>query len=572
MRLVRINLKTESIDYLEINKDSNYFLLGGRGLTSHIVNNEVPPDSDPLGKMNKLIIASGLLTGSPFPNSARTSIGGKSPLTNGIKEANVGGRGSMMLARNGFRAIILEEKLSEWKLILIKEQNIELKDGVEYISMGNYRLCDNLYKKYGERIGIYSIGPSGENLMKSSTIAANDLQGYPSRHAARGGLGAVMGSKKIKAIVIFPPKKSLVKIKDIKRLRSISKPFTKILATTKRIFSTFGTPLLIKAINSLNGLPTKNFSKGKFSKVDSISGETLNKLINERGGRNRLACCPTCVIKCSNQICDNKGKYITSSLEYETIAMNGSNLLIDDLDEISRIDFLCDNIGIDTIEFGCTIGLAMEAGKIKWGNSTKVIEILKEIKKGSDLGNLYGNGVCYLADQLKIQRIPHVKGQAISAYDPRIFKGMSVTFATSPMGADHTAGAAIAGRSARKDKDYGDLTENEGKLELSYELQLYTAILDSMGCCYFIGPSYENMEIIKGALNAMYGVNWTCKDIIDLGKNIIKTELEFNKKAGLIKESNELPSFFYSEKSDPTKLKATFSKKELINFWDRLEF
>jgi len=570
MKLIRINTKTNKTDSTEITEDSKYFLFGSRGLTSKIINEEVPPQCDPYGPENKLIISNGLLTGSPFPNSARTSIGGKSPLTGGIKEANVGGRGSMLLAQHGIRGIVLEDKSDRWKIIHINEEGIHFEIAKDYAGLGNYELSEKLYERYGERIGIYSIGPSGENMMKASTVASNDLEGYPSRHAARGGLGSLMGSKKIKAVIIEPPKKSKVKIKNLKKFRKISKPFTKNLATSKETFSIFGTPLMIKAMSEYGGLPTKNFTMGSYEKADDISGERLHELLIERGGKNRLACCPTCVIRCSNLVKDEKGKHVTSSLEYETIAMNGSNLMIDDLDKIAKIDHMCDDIGIDTIEFGCTMGVAMDAGKIDWGDAEAVFRILEEIRKGTEEGKLFGNGVCYLAEKVDHDRVPHVKGQGISAYDPRVFKAMSVTFATSPMGADHTAGAAIAGRSARKDKDYGELTDNKHKMELSYELQIYTAVLDSMGCCYFIGPNYETMELIAKALNAMYDLNLTREDVIDLGKQIIKNELQFNRKAGISDDMNKLPEFLREEESEPVELKVTLQEDSLEKFWKNL--
>ena len=216
MRIVRINVNTEFIAFEEITRDSKFFLLGARGLSSQIVYDEVPPLSDPLGNKNKLIIANGLLTGSPFPNSARTSVGSKSPLTNGIKESNIGGRPAMMLASHGIRALVLEDITDNLKMIIIDENGIEFESARDYKGLGNYKLHTRLREKYGDRIGIYSIGPAGEHLMKAGSIAANDLQGYPSRHAGRGGLGAVMGSKKIKAIVIIPTKRSKVKIHDIK--------------------------------------------------------------------------------------------------------------------------------------------------------------------------------------------------------------------------------------------------------------------------------------------------------------------------------------------------------------------
>ena len=569
MQLVRINLNKESVKLEDITEDSKYFLLGGRGITSQIVYDEIDDAKcDPLGKKNKLIIASGLLTGSPFPNSGRSSVGGKSPLTSAVKEANVGGRTSMMLALHGIRALIFEEASDNLKIILINQNDdIKFNSAEEYKGFGNYKLHEVLRKRFGDKIGIYSIGPAGEFKMKSASVAANDLEGYPSRHAARGGLGAVMGSKNVKAIVILPAKKSKIKIHDLKKFRALSKPFAMFLSESREVFSTYGTSLLTKVINQHGGLPTRSFRMGTFKDAEKISGEKLHELVLFRKGKKRVSCSPTCAIKCSNIIVDKNGKHITSSLEYETIALNGSNCMINDLDAISKIDQLCDDVGIDTIEFGVTIGVAMDAGKIRWGDTKRVFEILEEICKGSNIGKLYGNGVCYLGKEIKYKRIPQVKGQGISGYDPRVFKGMSVTYATSPMGADHTAGAAIAGRSARKDRDYGELSDNKHKLELSYELQIYTAVLDAMGCCYFIGPSYENMELIAGAINAMYGTSLTREDVINLGKEIIKTEIEFNNKAGISQATNDLPEFLKLELSEPTNLTVTFSKDELRNFW-----
>ncbi|MHA1255864.1 MAG: aldehyde ferredoxin oxidoreductase C-terminal domain-containing protein [Promethearchaeota archaeon] len=571
MKIARINVNMEAINFEEITRDSKYFLLGARGLSSQIVHDEVPPKCDPLSSDNILIIANGILTGSPFPNSARTSVGAKSPLTNGIKESNIGGRPAMMLASHGIRALVLEDITDDLKMIIIDENGIKFESASDYKGLGNYELHVKLRAKYGERIGIYSIGPAGEYMMRAATIAANDLEGYPSRHAGRGGLGAVMGSKKIKAIVIMPPKRSKVKIHDIKKLREFSKPFAKTLAESKSTFSTYGTALMINAMSEYGGLPTKSFRMGSYEDAEKISGETLHDLVIARKGKKRVPCSPTCVIKCSNIIVDEKGNHITSSLEYETMALNGSNLLINDLDKIAKIDHLCDDIGIDTIEFGVTMGVAMDAGKVEWGDAEKVFEIFEEIRNNSEIGKLYGNGVCHLGNEIGYSRIPHVKGQGISAYDPRVFKAMSLTYATSPMGADHTAGAAIAGRNARADRDYGDIYEMENKVELSYELQIYTAILDSMGCCYFIGPSYENMEVITNAINAMYDTNLTRNELINIGKQIIKTELSFNEKAGITQDMNDIPEFLKNEASPPTNLKFEFSKEVLKSFWKKID-
>ena len=227
----------------------------------------------------------------------------------GIKEANSGGRSSMMLARLGIRALIFEGKAPSKTLILIDEEGIKFHSAEEYSGLGNYELHSRLKAKYGQKIGIYSIGPAGEFMYKNSTVAINDLEGYPSRHAARGGLGAVMGSKNVKAIVVLPSKTSRVKIHDLKKFREVIKPFVKRLAETKETFSIYGTALAVKLMSELGGLPTQNFRKGSYEHADKISGEKLHDLLMTRGGKNRLPCCPTCVIKCSNLFVDEKGKY-----------------------------------------------------------------------------------------------------------------------------------------------------------------------------------------------------------------------------------------------------------------------
>lgn len=572
MNIVRINLNSKNIQIEPIEKDSKLYLLGSRGLTSQIVHDEVPPLCDPLGAENKLIIANGLLAGSPFPNSARTSVGAKSPLTNGIKEANVGGRGAMMLVRHGIRAVVLEDQATSLHLILIDDEGIHLVGCEDYTGLGNYELHEKLRGIYGEKIGIYSIGPAGEYMMRGASVAANDLEGYPSRHAARGGLGAVMGSKKVKAIVIAPTNVSRVEVYDLTRFREVSKPFAQYLASSKQKFSIFGTAMMMKGMSSYGGLPTQNFKRGSYTEIDNISGEKLHEIVTSRGGKKKLACSPTCVIRCSNLIVDKEGNHVTSSLEYETMALNGSNLMINDIDKLAQIDHFCDDVGIDTIEFGGTIGVAMDAEKISWGDADKVLEILdKEIRYNTELGILYGNGVKNIGKILNADRVPHVKGQGISAYDPRVFKAMGATFATSPMGADHTSGAAIAGRMASQHKDYGELTDNKNKLDLSFELQVYTTVLDSMGCCYFIGPSYENMQIIADALNTMYNLNLTREDVINIGKNILRMEIDFNKRAGITSDMNDVPEFFRKESSEPRGLKYVFDKKDLETFWNKLE-
>lgn len=568
MHLMRVNLSKKSIEILTIPKE--YETYGGRALTSHIVAREVPPLCNPLGPENKLIFAPGLLTGTPAPTSSRMSIGGKSPLTGGIKEANVGGRFSFHLARNGIRGIIVEGKASDWVLIDIEEGQCSVKPAGGYHTFGNYALAEQLLSAHGQDCGVLSIGPAGERQDLAACISSVDLEGYPSRAAARGGLGAVMGSKKLKALVVHPTKQNRVEIKNRDAFLEVSKPLAENLSTTKTAFSQFGTAIMVNAVNEVGGLPTKNYQQGKFADAGKMDGKALEEWVKNYGGKKRVACSPGCVIRCSNVIMDKTGTHATSSLEYETMVMNGANLGIGNLEFLMYLDHFYDDFGLDAIEIGCALGVAMEADLIPFGDEDKVKEMVNEIIEGTKNGRTIANGTASVGKYLGVKRLPIVKGQGFPAYDPRVFKAMGVTFATSPQGADHTAGPAIKGRRPYATKDYGELDQEPHKVELSKELQIFTVMMDSLGFCYFVGPSYEQAGTNVKLLNAMYGWGWTVDDIIAWARSTLKEEVEFNQKAGINKNENTLPEFFRTETLPKTGHKFGIPQKDLENIWDDL--
>jgi aldehyde:ferredoxin oxidoreductase len=320
---------------------------------------------------------------------------------------------------------------------------------------------------------------------------------------------------------------------------------------------------------TLQGLPTKGFQEGTFAGADKIGGDHLHELIEQRKGRFGIPCMPGCAIQCSNLVIGPDGKHETSSLEYETIAMNGSNLNIDDIDTIARIDHECDDIGIDTIEFGCMVGMLMEAGKIKFGDAKAVFGVLDEIRKATKLGVMYGKGTYRVGRELGIYRIPTVKKQGMSAYDPRTYKGMGATFCTTPMGADHTAGAAIYKRPGfDPKKDYGDIFDNTGKLDLSFELQVLIGACDMLGLCYFVGPSLPNLDRAAKLINARYGTTLSKEDLVAKAKAMLKVELDFNRGAGFTKADDALPGFFKTEKLAQTNRTWDMNEGDIARFWD----
>ncbi|MHA1894300.1 MAG: aldehyde ferredoxin oxidoreductase C-terminal domain-containing protein [Candidatus Helarchaeota archaeon] len=566
MQLIRVNMSDLSIESKEVPVE--YEKLGGRGLISLILNNEVDPKCDPLKDQNKLIFATGLLTATPCPNSGRLSIGAKSPLTGGIKESNCGGRFSYEMAIKGIHAIVIENKSANSNLyaLYISKDEMKLIERNDWKGIGNYDLNEKIKKEFGKNTCHVSIGPAGELQLKAASIATTDLEGYPDRFAGRGGLGAVMGSKSLKAIIIKrDTTKSKVVMKDLKKFKEISYPYAKHLIETRKAFSKYGTPMIIATANDVGGMPTKNFRMGQFDKVENILAEKLHEIIVERKGKYGLPCSPGCVIKCSNVYKGKDGKRL-SKIEYETIVLNGSNLLIDNYDDIAEINWLENDIGIDSIEIGGAFGVAMEGGLLQFGDAEGVKKILREIYSKGRNGLLIANGSVEVGKKLEVIRVPACKGQGFPAYDPRIFRGLSVTYMTSSMGADHTSGAAIPGRRGiYDDKDYGTLEDNVGKVDLSRELQWVIAYIDSTGCCYFIYSS-KILDFYAKLLNAKNGWDYTENDLLNLGKKITKMERDFNKKAG-IEPVTRLPEFFYNEPLPPTNKVYDLPHEKVQEIW-----
>lgn len=560
--LIRIDLASQEISKERIDKKHPLRFYAGKALSSKIIADEVPPACDALGKQNKFIIAAGFLTGTFAPNSGRGSVGAKSPLTHGIKESNVGGRTPVLLARNNIRGLIFEHQAKDWVVIKIHNGEVEILDGTEYVGLNNYALSEKVLKIYGSKTGVFSIGTAGEFLFANSSVASMDMEGFPSRHAGRGGMGAVMGSKKIKAIIILPPDQSLMEYSDKEAFKAKANPwYKKLYESQKDAKHVFGTPGCVSAMNELHGLPTQNYRRGKYKDVDKISGETLHKLILKNHGKFGLACSPGCAIQCSNMIMDAEGKHVTSSLEYETIGLLGSNILNNDLIKISRMDHLCDDIGLDTIETGSCLGIFMEAGKIQWGDADQAIKLIEGIYQKNPESMLLGLGVYELGKKLNVERIPHVKHQAFPSYEPRSLKAPAVTFLTSPMGADHTAGDVT-----------GDNAHNpQGKLILSQERQLTTYIVDSMGICYFVGPSLELTSILSYLMKARYGEDWfkEANDWIKWAADCLIMERDFNTLAGL-SSIDTLPRFMVEESLEEADISWDFDNSELQTYWNKL--
>ncbi len=545
-----------------------YAGIGGRGLTSAIVSKEVPPLCHPLGGENKLVIAPGLLSGTGAAMSSRISVGCKSPLTGGIKEANAGGQPSQVLARLGYAAIVLEGAPKDNKLykVVITKDGVKITADNKLRMLPNYDLIKKMKKQHGDKIACISIGPAGEMKMSAASVACTDMELRPTRHAGRGGVGAVMGSKNIKVIVLDDTGMGPRQPKDPEKFREANKKFVEGLRkhpVTGQGLPAYGTNILTNILNEVGGYPTYNFKQGRFDGAKKISGETMAALETKRGGLATHACHRGCVIQCSGVYHDKDGHYLTKQPEYETVWAHGGNCGIDKPDMIAMLDFMDDNFGIDTIEMGATIGVAMEAGLAKFGDANAAIKFVKEVGKGTTLGRILGSGAAVTAKVFGVEHAPVVKGQAMPAYDPRAVQGVGVTYATSPMGADHTAGYAVAQNVLKVGGDVNAL-KPEGQVELSRNLQIATASIDSLGMCLFIAFAIldqpETFQALLDLVNATYGLNLNGDSVVELGKKILKSERDFNARAGFTSKQDRLPRYFTTEPIAPHNV--TFQVKD----------
>lgn len=550
-KIIRVNMKTKEVKIEEPKKD--YELLGGKALTSRIIYEEVEPECDPLGEKNKLIIAPGLLSGTAVSSSSRISVGCKSPLTNGIKEANSGGLIGTYLSKNGIKAIVVENLPEDENsyVLEIDEEKISLTYDNQLKFSGTYETIEKLFKKYGEDTAILCIGPAGERKMRAASIAATDPNGEL-KFAARGGVGAVMGSKGLKAIIVKNPKNSKINYYDREAFLELAKTINKELLADPKTgdsYKKYGTAQIVNAVNAIGALPTKNFKFGAFEFAKNLSGETMYDTIVKRGGEGKtgISCMPGCVIRCSNVYPDECGKKIVSTLQYETIALVGSNLGFSNLDSVAKLNKEINDLGLDTIEMGCVLGVAIDAGLAEYGDEESCLKLLEEIRNNTVLGRVLGNGVEITGKVLGANRIPAAKGQGFPGYDPRALKGNGVLYAISPMGADHTAGNAFGSRNEVNPLG----KEKQGNL--SRNLQIKMTTLDSLGFCIFArGPLFKDPSTMKNLIYYYLGIEIETEKIWDMGIDTLKIEREFNIKSGISPCMDKLPEFCYKEELPPT--------------------
>ena len=571
MKFIRVDMADRSIRSEDV--PEKYRGLGGRGLISTLIRDEVPPKCDPLGPENKLIFAPGLMGGTKLINTSRIAVGAKSPLTGTIKESNAGGMFGDAVGRLGITAIIIERAAPDDGLSVLhidKNGNARLHRAEDARGERTYALVDKLFEKFSRDNAVMCIGPAGEQQLRAASIQSTDTKGRPCRAAGRGGLGAVMGSKGIKALVVDLKGNRADVVADPETFEKAAKEFARAVRShpfSRDVMPKLGTAGLVAPVNSMGGFPSYNATRGVFDGWEKISGERMAEMQAKRGGRTGLKGCANCIIKCSNEFMDAGGNFVTSSLEYETIWSMGGMTGIDDLDTIAKLDFLCDDIGIDTMSTGVGVAVAMDAGYRKFGDGRSAIEMVEDVGKGTDFGKVLGNGPEVVGRHFKHHRVPVVKGQSISGYDPRAMQGNAVTYATSPMGADHTAGNLVSEYVTGK----LDPLNTEGQVDASRTSQIAMAVVDSIGLCVLASSvlsTDEGAEAFIQAVNAKAGTHLTPEDLTKMGRQVLKAEREFNRKAGFTNKDDRLPRFFYEEPLPPHNTVVKISDEDMDKTFD----
>ena len=540
-RMIRVDMTNESVSIEDF--PEAWKRLGGRTLSARILLEECDPTCDPLGPDNVFVLAPGVLSGTAAPTSGRMSVGGKSPLTHGIKEANAGGNPAQDMMKLGYRAIVVKgqpaDRDKRYALDVTKDDAV-LKEVPDCKGMWNYALIDHLAKSYSKSASFVSVGPAGELGLAGASVACTDSDEVrrPARHAARGGLGAVMGSKGLKYVAVEAGRAKARQAADKKAFTKLCKGGSKAYLEGPQPMK-HGTSPSVDMANMLQTFPYKNRIEGQSPDAPTLSGTGIIASFEERGG-GMHNCMTGCIVSCSNIVHDADGNYKTSALEFETLTLLGANCAVDTWDKVAELDRLCDEVGLDTIETGAAIGVLMDSGGMEWGDSEAMKVLIAEAGAGTERGTMVGNGADSVGRATGHHRVPTVKGQAIPAWDPRPLKATGVTYCTSAMGADHTAGLVVNPGAALEDMP-----------RLSQAQQVINVAVDASGFCMFLMPT---MEMIRNFYSAYFGEEVSREEFLDLSWQCLEDEWEFNRRAGWKREDDVMPGCMKTDGVGPAKV------------------
>ncbi|MEM2885030.1 MAG: aldehyde ferredoxin oxidoreductase family protein [Thermoproteota archaeon] len=537
-----VNLTTGSFVWKDLQEDVAKKFVGGRGYGAKVLFDELEKGVDALGERNVLVFATGPLTGSSAPTSGRFSVVTKSPLTNTVFDSNSGGFFGPSLKACGLDALVLRGRSPSPVYLNVTDGNLEILGAEDLWGKDTHETRSMLLSRHGRGSRVACIGPAGENLVKLAAIMNDD-----DRAAARGGVGAVMGSKNLKAVVASGRAKT--KIHDKQSFNFVVRECFKLLEqnpVTDKALPRFGTAVLANLMNELNILPTKNFLSPSFARVDEVSGESIRAkiLVRQRA-------CFNCSIACG-RVTKTKNKQ-GEGPEYETVYALGSDCLVGNLEDVAEANYLCNELGIDTISMGGTIATAMELHergflpeRIEWGDGKKVKELVELTAYRKGIGNDLAEGSKRLAEKYGCpESAVQVKGLELPGYDPRGTKGMGLAYATSNRGACHLrsymVGVEVLGFPKRVDR-FSCLN----KAGLCIVQQNLNAAMDTLVLCRFTSYALDEDHYAR-LLSKATGVEYKPEDFLVLGERIWNLERLFNMREGFGRKDDTLPRRFLEE-------------------------
>ncbi len=556
-RIAWVDLSSRRVDYQEVDEDEAYKFIGGRGLGGRIMLKH-NVGKDPLSPENILAILNGPLTGTNVPLNGRIVAVSRSPLTGAWGEAHAGGWAGAAMKWAGFDAVVLTGASDKPVYLVLKDGEVKIEDANGLWGKTTEEAYHALLQKYGEEMRFYGIGPAGENLVRFANIMHYG-KGAEGRASGRTGMGAVMGSKKVKGLVILGDEKNMPKPAKPEEFEKARKEALRkliesnITGPRKGGLSVYGTDVLMLPVNEIAALPTRNAKQTQFEYAEYISGENLRGtiLIN-------TPTCHACPVACKREVevKDGKWKHRSEGPEYESIWALGAMIGVGHVESASYLNYLANIYGVDTIELGNVLAVAAEATErgllkdgVRWGDADRFAELIRMLAyREGELGNILAEGCARAAAKLGDPDMAMaIKGQGIPAYDPRGLKGFALTYATSNRGGCHlrayTPASELFGIPYKTDP-----LKYEGKVDLVILLERLFAFTDSLDMCKFstfaLGP-----EDYAAMLSAYTGWDYSVDDVMNIGERIWVQERYFNQLHGFSRKDDTLPKRFFKEPS-----------------------
>ncbi len=540
-KTVKIDLSTGKQTIMTIDQDVRRKFIGGRGLGLKLYTDMCSADVDAFDKENALIFSTGPLTGI-IQTAGRYQVTSKSPLTGAIIDSSSGGFFGANLKKAGFDGLVITGKSDKPVYLIITEEGIEIKDAINIWGKDTHETMKILKDEINPNISVACIGPAGENLIPYASIM-NDKD----RAAGRGGVGAIMGSKNLKAIAASGKKQ--IPVSDPEGLKKMLSTINTLIdknPVTGKSLQLLGTSVLVNVINAHGMYPTENFKRGVFNDAEGTSGEKIAETILQ--GRSACFRCPiACGRKTKTSNKEGEGP------EYETVWAFGAQLGINDLETITEANYTCNELGLDTITTGSTIGCAMELyekgvfpEKLEWGDSSNLVKLVEDIAYKRGIGKDLALGSKKLAAKYgRPELAMQVKGMEIPAYDPRGVQGQALSYATSNRGGCHMQGYLISPEILGSPV-FMDRYSIEGKAEIVALFQDISAAVDSLVLCRFLQFAIS-IDTFKDILNFVTGLDYTEDELLKVGTRIYNLERKFNSEAGFMRKDDMLPSRFLEE-------------------------